>query len=273
MNSKSDLPILFQSHYPTTTKPVRILIVDTMDWGKPYPQNHPLTQKGTWYHHCFLQSLGFKVKIVHWAEKKRPWKEFPFDICILSGSIRSATKATSANKVISDWIEWCLNHHKKLMGICYGCQMIAHVLGGTITKAKEGPQVGNVALNFHVPAFESDAESESEPQLPPSLPDFFKINWLTSHLDEISELPSKAIHLASSQHCQYEAFAWGNQVLGFQFHPEMTPEILKFLWRPHLNSPTTRCMNPDLQSCLSSVVPPDKSWHFTHLVKSWAALD
>lgn len=44
---------------------------------------------------------------------------------------------------------------------------------------------------------------------------------------ETFELPKGAIHLAENEACRNQMYQLGKNVLGFQFHPEITPETLK----------------------------------------------
>ncbi len=71
------------------------------------------------------------------------------------------------------------------------------------------------------------------------LPDQIKVmQW---H-GETFELPKGAIRLATNPVCTNQLYQIGNHVLGFQFHPEITPQVLQlfldndaekniFVWR------------------------------------------
>lgn len=48
---------------------------------------------------------------------------------------------------------------------------------------------------------------------------------------ETFELPKGAIHLAENEACRNQMYQLGKNVLGFQFHPEITPETLKLFWK------------------------------------------
>ena len=58
--------------------------------------------------------------------------------------------------------------------------------------------------------------------LPPTLEAF---HW---H-GETFDLPAGALHLASSDACHHQAFLYGGQVMGLQFHLETTPESADLL--------------------------------------------
>ena len=46
---------------------------------------------------------------------------------------------------------------------------------------------------------------------------------------ETFEIPKGAIHLAENSVCRNQMYQIGSNVLGFQFHPEMTPKVLNLL--------------------------------------------
>jgi GMP synthase (glutamine-hydrolysing) len=95
-----------------------------------------------------------------------------------------------------------------ILGICYGDQLMAHVLGGKVEKAKF-KEYGNTRLRLSTssPLF-TDTEEEST-------------CWM-SHTYHISKLPEGFKVIASSESCPIAAMA--NEELklyGLQFHPEV----------------------------------------------------
>lgn len=91
-----------------------------------------------------------------------------------------------------------------VLGLCFGGQMLAAVLGGTIDRAPE-PELG-----WHTVTTEDD-------KIVPGGP------WLQWHFDRFS-VPDGAQTLATSA-VGPQAFAHGRH-LGVQFHPESTIEIV-----------------------------------------------
>jgi GMP synthase-like glutamine amidotransferase len=94
---------------------------------------------------------------------------------------------------------------KPVLGLCFGGQILAHALGGTVESA-ELPEVG-----WH--RIESDV-----PELVPEGP---YVQW---HSDRFS-LPDGAVELARSP-AGPQAYTFGS-ALGLQFHPEATPEVVR----------------------------------------------
>jgi GMP synthase-like glutamine amidotransferase len=97
---------------------------------------------------------------------------------------------------------------KRLLGVCLGAQLIADVLGGTVSKNRER-EIGW----FPVRSMPGGAAS------PFAFPDETAVfHW---HAETFS-LPPGGVLLAASAGCANQAFAFGRNVLALQFHLEMT---------------------------------------------------
>ncbi len=95
------------------------------------------------------------------------------------------------------------------VGICFGHQLIAHSLGGTVTRAEVGWGVG---VHRAAPTAAGDETfATAQP-----------FDLLLSHQDQVVELPRGAQLLATSDHAPVAALRTGS-LLGFQGHPEFTP--------------------------------------------------
>jgi GMP synthase (glutamine-hydrolysing) len=128
-----------------------------------------------------------------------------YDSIILSGRQKNEKKI---NEINSKLITYSIKNNIKLLGICYGAEILALTLGGTIRKTSS-LQKGNEIINI------SKKNSISSDSL-----DVFE-----SHRFEISKLPSVLIPLADSKNCKYEIIQYEKkQIFGTQFHPEMTPD-------------------------------------------------
>jgi GMP synthase-like glutamine amidotransferase len=103
---------------------------------------------------------------------------------------------------------------KPVLGICLGAQLIASVLGAKVYKN----------LHREIGWFEIErcAEASGHPlgKLFPVRSEVF--HW---HADTF-DLPASAVQLARSAACQNQAFAYSTNVLGLQFHLEMTAPMI-----------------------------------------------
>lgn len=95
-----------------------------------------------------------------------------------------------------------------VLGICYGCQLMAYTLGGTVSTA-EMREYGKTETNY-------DVQSKLFSKLPEK-----GISWM-SHTDYISELPDGFKSIAKSDSCPAAAIENPEKKLyGIQFHPEV----------------------------------------------------
>ena len=123
---------------------------------------------------------------------------------ILSGGPSSVydTNAPAFNKEI-------LNLGKPLLGLCYGHQLIAATLGGTVVPGSTR-EYGKAQLRAlgQSPVFKG-----LEP---------IQTVWM-SHGDTVTTLPEGFVRIASTDHCDQAAVEHpGKRIFGFQFHPEVT---------------------------------------------------
>jgi GMP synthase-like glutamine amidotransferase len=125
-----------------------------------------------------------------------------------------------------DWLapeKRCLQHAvadgKRVLGICLGAQLVAHVLGARVFP-NPGREVG------WWPVHSTDAAA-SHPLTAHWPREFVPLHW---H-GETFDLPSGAVWLARSAACAHQAFAMGNRVLALQFHLESTIESVDALAR------------------------------------------
>ena len=96
------------------------------------------------------------------------------------------------------------------MGCCYGLGILAHHLGGEVSKARYGEAIGGVDCTL------SD-EGGADP-LFDGLPRTFRA--LVGHKEAVQALPPGAVHLAAAESCPFQMIRYGQNVYATQFHPE-----------------------------------------------------
>ncbi len=124
------------------------------------------------------------------------------DRVILSGRRKHSNEINAVNSRI---IRYCDYSHKPLLGICYGAEIIALTLGGSIRKM---PSHVHGMTEVSISAVNALTEGKRT------------ILVYESHRYCIAKLPSKFKSLASSKYCEHEVFAGDAGMYGTQFHPE-----------------------------------------------------
>jgi len=126
-----------------------------------------------------------------------------YDSYILSGRRQNDSKMNSKNSKI---VLHAVNEKKKLLGICYGAEILALALGGTIRKSS---------------VIRGEQEITSNENL---LCDGKKIVF-ESHSYEISKLGNSLNCIGESGNCKNEIIKHKElSIFGTQFHPEMTKD-------------------------------------------------
>lgn len=131
-------------------------------------------------------------------------------------------------------IREAINRDMKVLGICLGSQMIAHCLGAEVYPGLE-KEIGW----YHI-ELTGDGLKDSFMRrfaIHPSVGDFWrKIKVFHWHGDTFN-MPHGAVLLASSQLYKNQAFRYGDKVYGFQFHIEVTKDMIHdwFQDKPDLN--------------------------------------
>jgi GMP synthase-like glutamine amidotransferase len=136
------------------------------------------------------------------------------DFLIVLGGPMSANDETSCPWLIEEknLVGTMVQANKPVLGICLGAQIIAAALGARVFRNSE-KEIGWFPVN--------------PPEVNTDRPDLFQFSkeTLAFHWHgETFDLPEGAVHLAASSACKHQAFQIGSNVLGLQFHLEMTPE-------------------------------------------------
>ncbi|KSJ18764.1 amidotransferase [Pseudomonas aeruginosa] len=162
------------------------------------------------------QPIAAEFVIYNVVEGRYPADDERFDAYLVTGS-----KADSFGP--DPWIQtlktFLLDRYErgdKLLGVCFGHQLLALLLGGKAERASQGWGMGIHQYQLN----------ERADWMSPALPD---LTLLISHQDQVTRLPVNARVIASSDFCPYAAYAIGDQVLCFQGHPEFVHDYSREL--------------------------------------------
>lgn len=129
------------------------------------------------------------------------------DAWLITGSKRSVYDDEDWIARLKDYVAELHEARKKVIGICFGHQLVADALGGKTEPASVGWRVGIIANQV----------IRQEPFMTPEAPEF---NLIFSHKDQVTRLPEGAILLAKSPGCPNAMFRIDEHILAIQGHPE-----------------------------------------------------
>jgi GMP synthase (glutamine-hydrolysing) len=135
-------------------------------------------------------------------------------LLLLGGGI-SANDDLPFLRAEKELIADCVQRGVPVLGLCLGSQLLASVLGGTVSRAPRQE------IGFYRVRTLAEARDDALFSLLPS--DFVAFHW---HGDAFS-LPPGALPLAASTMTPLQAFRFGERAWGAQFHPEMDLPLLR----------------------------------------------
>lgn len=136
-------------------------------------------------------------------------KENKPEAIILSGGPNSV-HVEGSPRVPEGFFEYCAAENIPVLGICYGMQLIVHMLGGEVASAHEGGEYGRMAIKTVADSILYDsAEKDSQ------------LVWM-SHGDEAVKLPDGFQCVAKSEQGAVVAIECpSRKIFGLQYHPEV----------------------------------------------------
>lgn len=137
---------------------------------------------------------------------------------VITGSGAMVTEQAEWMERCAVWLREAAKASIPLLGICFGHQLLAYALGGRVDNNPRGIEVGTAEIRL-------TPDAGKDP-LFCSLPERFHAQL--THTQSVVALPPGAIRLAVSEMDPNQAFAWGANVWGIQFHPEFDEHIIRY---------------------------------------------
>ena len=131
------------------------------------------------------------------------------DAYVITGSRKSVYDDEPWIATLADYIRELHAARKKLVGLCFGHQLVAEALGGSTQVAEVGWCVGVHNSRFMQRPWFVEADVDD-------------YNLVVSHRDQVVRLPEDAKLLAVGQACPNSMFTVGDHILAMQGHPEFT---------------------------------------------------
>jgi GMP synthase (glutamine-hydrolysing) len=135
---------------------------------------------------------------------------------VITGSAAMVTERSDWSERTAEWIRDAMATETPLFGVCYGHQLMAHALGGTVGWLPAGREIGTEFVTRLLP---------DEASGPGDLPAVFPAQ--TTHRQSVLEPPPGARVLARSQRDPHQLLRYAPNALSSQFHPEFTPDFMR----------------------------------------------
>ncbi|WP_339488208.1 amidotransferase [Pseudomonas sp. EL_65y_Pfl2_R95] len=162
------------------------------------------------------QPIAAEFTVYNVMEGQYPADSEQYDAYLVTGSKADSFGEDAWIQTLKTYLLERYTRGDKLLGVCFGHQLLALLLGGEAKRAAQGWGVG-----IHRYAMANKTQ-----WMTPALDD---LTLLISHQDQVTKLPDNATLLASSEFCPIAAYCIQDQVLCFQGHPEFIHEYSKTL--------------------------------------------
>lgn len=156
----------------------------------------------------FFKAAGvpFECQVFEITKGEYPDSSGAFDAFIVSGSKKGVYDPDPWIANLSEFIKNCNLERRKLIGICFGHQLIAHTLGGHASQSEKGWGLG--LREFDI----TKQKSWMDPALK-------RCALYFSHQDQVTALPAGAELLGGSEFCPNALYCIGDRVLSISRAP------------------------------------------------------
>jgi GMP synthase (glutamine-hydrolysing) len=161
----------------------------------------------------FGRELDGDLSVFSAVDRELP-TSYEFDAVVVTGSRASVYEEEPWIADARDWVAGALDRGLPALGICWGHQLLADVLGGTVEPMGEYELGYRTVRHTGADIFEG-------------VPEAFTV--FTTHSDAVTELPAGADRIAENEY-GIQGFRHGN-VYGIQAHPEYDPETAETVTR------------------------------------------
>ncbi len=163
----------------------------------------------------FFQSVDapFEYIVYEAAQGELPPTPDACDAYVITGSPDDAYGTAEWLVALSQFIRDVYQSGERMVGICFGHQMLAHALGGQVAKSEKG-------IGFGLKQFDVMTKKAWMVEAPDQCALYF------SHQDQVMQLPPDAELLGGNAFCPIALYEINGRVLGIQGHPEVSLEMM-----------------------------------------------
>ncbi|HTY44675.1 MAG TPA: type 1 glutamine amidotransferase [Patescibacteria group bacterium] len=175
----------------------------------------------------FFQNTAWTLRVINaWEERQFPSRPEAVDAIISLGGPMNAYEEDAHPFLRQEdaFLKRAVTAEIPILGICLGGQLLAKACGARITKLPS-PEIGWYTADLTV-------EGAKDPLFEGLGPQLKVFQW---HQDAFG-IPQGGLCLAATGTCPHQAFRFGRNAYGIQFHIEVTPEMIDAWIRAYLES-------------------------------------
>lgn len=190
--------------------PLAVIVLDTTE-----PSLIPrLGDFPDWFRAGFLPVVD---EVVFWDARGGAGLPSPDAICgaVLTGSSAMVTDREPWSETTGAWLARAIPAGLPVLGVCYGHQLLAQVLGGEVGYNPRGREIGTIEV-------ERTGDAADDPLFGILPPRFLA---QSSHCQSVLVPPPGTRVAAGNAHDPHQALTYTPRVFGVQFHPEFRGEV------------------------------------------------
>ncbi|HBQ12680.1 MAG TPA: glutamine amidotransferase [Myxococcales bacterium] len=136
---------------------------------------------------------------------------------VVTGSSALVTDRLDWSERTGAWLRAAVDAEIPMLCICYGHQLLADTLGGTVGANRRGREIGAIDVTLN--------EAGRADPLFEGLPETVRVS--SSHRQQVLALPEGAVALGHNEMDPHQAYRLGARVWGVQFHPEWDDGVIR----------------------------------------------
>ena len=137
---------------------------------------------------------------------------------VITGAHEMVTDRNTHSQAAGEWLLPLVEASAPVLGVCYGHQLLADAMGGTVGPCPNGPEFGTTGILL-TPDGQADHLFSATPS---------PLGAQVSHFQSVLELPEGAVRLGCNLHEPNHAFRIGPCAWGVQFHPEFDDSVTRY---------------------------------------------
>ncbi|EAX98481.1 glutamine amidotransferase class-I family protein [Trichomonas vaginalis G3] len=163
---------------------------------------------------------GLKFNVFLTLNGELPQELHNDELYVITGSNNGACQDIEWINKLKQWIIKAVAAKTRILGVCFGHQVIAEALGGKVIKFPGGFGTGIRTSKIITPEAKKYYTKG-------------EVNLLYLHHDQVVELPKDAVCFLTDDFCKYGGFTIGDHVVTYQGHPEFEIPYVRHILTNH----------------------------------------